>query len=103
MSNTDKIISLNITRFPQNLLIPGIDNIISVQAINNSSNNENFKFSFEGENLEVILESEEYKDQIKFNPGENKTTNLKLVPTADIQLKYKKLEMLFKTVNSKKF
>ena len=83
MSNTDKIISLNITRFPQNLLIPGIDNIISVQAINNSSNNENFKFSFEGENLEVILESEEYKDQIKFNPGENKTTNLKLVPTAD--------------------
>jgi len=83
MSNTDKIISLNITRFPQNLLIPGIDNIISIQVINNSSNSENFKFSFEGENLEVILESEDYKNQIAFSPGETKTTNLKLVPTAD--------------------
>ncbi|MFX1554760.1 MAG: hypothetical protein ACFFBV_12595 [Promethearchaeota archaeon] len=83
MSNADKIISLNITKFPQNLLIPDIDNAISIQAINHSGKLENFKFNFEGENLEIVFESEDLKNEIKFGPGEAKNIDIKLVPTAD--------------------
>jgi len=83
MSNADKIISLNITRFPQNLLIPSIDNKITIQAINYSSKQEDFKFDFEGENLNIKLEPDIFKDNIKFDPGENKNITLKLEPTAD--------------------
>ena len=83
MSNADKIISLNITRFPQNLLIPGINNEVSIQAINYSGKAENFKFNFEGEGLDVILTSEDFKNEIEFGPGETKNIDLKLIPTAD--------------------
>lgn len=83
MSNVDKIISLNITKFPQNLLIPSIDNEITIQAINHSSKSENFKFDFEGENLNIKLEPESYKENIEFAPGETKNIVLKLDPTAD--------------------
>ncbi len=83
MSDTDKIISLNITKFPQNLLIPGIDNSISIQAINYSDNIENFKFEFEGENLAIKLEQVNFKDITEFNPGETKNIELKLEPTSD--------------------
>ena len=83
MSSADKIISLNITKFPQNLLIPSIDNEITIQAINYSSNQEDFKFDFEGENLNIKLEPESFKDNIKFAPGETKNIVLKLDPTAD--------------------
>jgi len=83
MSDTDKIISLNITRFPQNLLIPGIDNSISIQAINYSSKTENFKFDFEGENLNIKIEPDNFKEITEFGPGDTKNIDLKLEPTSD--------------------
>ena len=83
MSNADKIISLNITKFPQNLLITGIDNEIKIQTVNTSSKKETFKFDFEGENLNIRLQPEEFNTHIEFGPGETKDITLKLEPTAD--------------------
>ncbi len=81
MSNSDKIISLNITKFPQNLLIPNVLNQITIQAINNSNKSENFKFNFEGENLKIITGSDSFQDKIEFSSGETKIIDLKLEPT----------------------
>ncbi len=83
MANVDKIISLNITKFPQNLLIPGINNEIIIQAINSSSKKENFKFDFEGENLKIDIEPDSFKTNIEFGPGETKSIDLKLDPNSD--------------------
>ncbi|MFW9989818.1 MAG: hypothetical protein ACFFC3_14290 [Candidatus Odinarchaeota archaeon] len=83
MSDLNKIISLNITKFPQNLLIPGIDNSISIQIINNESKTENFKFEFEGENLSIIVEPIGLKEITEFRPKETKNLELKLEPTSD--------------------
>ncbi len=82
MSNSATIISLNITKFPQNLLIPDMDNDVSLQVINNSDKLENFKFVFEGENLDINLKSAELKDQIEFAPKETKNIDIRLNPTA---------------------
>lgn len=83
MSNSSNIISLNITNFPQNLLLPGEENDIIVQAINNSDQNENFKIVFEGENLETRFLSEELKDEIEFASKETKNIGVRLTPIAD--------------------
>jgi hypothetical protein len=83
MSNADKVISLNIAKFPQNLLLPGIDNEIKIQAVNTSSKKETFKFDFEGENLNIKIEPEEFNNHIEFGPGETKNIILKLEPTTD--------------------
>ena len=83
MSNLEQIISINITQFPQNLLIPGIENRISLQAINNSNKSENFKFNFEGENLKISLGSDKFHDKIEFSQGETKNIDFTLEPTID--------------------
>lgn len=83
MSNVEKVISLNITQFPQNLLITGIDNKIQIQVANNSSKKETFKFDFEGENLNIDLQPEEFKDHIVFGAGETKIIDIKLSPTVN--------------------
>ncbi|MFW9970424.1 MAG: hypothetical protein ACFFDF_09505 [Candidatus Odinarchaeota archaeon] len=83
MSNLDRIISLNITKFPQNLLIKGIDNEIIIQAVNMSSKKESFKFDFEGENLNVQVLPEDFNNYIEFGPTETKNITLKLDPTTD--------------------
>jgi len=83
MADTDKIISLKITKFPQNLLIPGINNEIILQAINYSSKKEDFKFDFEGKNLNISVAPDNFKSNIEFGPGETKSIDLKLDPTAD--------------------
>jgi len=83
MSNSSSIISINITQFPQNILIPNMDNGVSIQATNNSAKNEKFQFVFEGENLRIDLESEELRDQIEFAPNETKNVDLKLNPEVD--------------------
>ena len=83
MSNSSSIISLTITRFPQNLLIPNMDNGVSIQVTNNSAKNEKFKFVFEGENLTIDFGSEELRDQIEFAPNETKNVDLKLNPEVD--------------------
>ena len=82
MSNPPNIISLNITKFPQNLLIPDIDNDVSIQMISNSNKKENFRFGFEGENLDIFYKSEPLKDQVEFGANETKNIDLKLEPTA---------------------
>lgn len=82
MSNSSNIISLNITKFPQNILIPDMDNDVSIQATNNSNKNENFRFVFEGENLDVYYKSESLNDQVEFAANETKSIDLKLNPTA---------------------
>ncbi|MBY8990430.1 MAG: hypothetical protein KGD58_06720 [Candidatus Lokiarchaeota archaeon] len=81
MSNSSNIISLNITKFPQNILIPDMDNDVSIQATNNSNKNENFRFVFEGENLDVYYKSEPLNDQVEFAANETKSIDLKLNPT----------------------
>ncbi|MFX1363618.1 MAG: hypothetical protein ACFFCE_09590 [Promethearchaeota archaeon] len=83
MSNANQIISLNITKFPQNLLIPGIDNIVSIQAINYSNRKENFKLEFEGENLTIDVNPIELTEITEFGPGETKNLELKLEPNSD--------------------
>ncbi|MFX1375136.1 MAG: hypothetical protein ACFFA0_04935 [Promethearchaeota archaeon] len=82
MSSSSPIISLNITKFPQNLLIPDMDNVVSIQATNNSDKNENFQFVFEGENIDIFYYSEDLKDKIEFAPRETKNIDLRLNPTA---------------------
>ncbi|MFX1572366.1 MAG: hypothetical protein ACFFB0_06420 [Promethearchaeota archaeon] len=83
MSNQTKIISLNITKFPQNLMIPEGNNDVSLQVINNSNKNEKFHFAFEGENLTISVTSENLTNAIDFTPGETKNIDLRLNPTAD--------------------
>ncbi|MFX1308199.1 MAG: hypothetical protein ACFE8C_00725 [Promethearchaeota archaeon] len=83
MSSIINIISLNITEFPQNLLIPGIENKVKIQVINISNKAENFKFNFEGENLNVNPKPDEFKNIIEFDPGETKNIELFLEPTID--------------------
>ncbi len=83
MSNSSSIISLNITRFPQNLLIPDKENSVIIQVTNNSTKTEKFQFVFEGENLTINLGSEELRDQIEFAPNETKNIDLKLNPERD--------------------
>jgi len=83
MSNSSSIISLNITRFPQNLLIPNADNGVNIQVTNNSAKNEKFKFAFEGENLTINLGSADLRDQIEFAPNETKNIDIKLTPEVD--------------------
>jgi len=77
------IISLTVTKFPQNLLIPNAENAISFQVVNNSQKKEHFEFAFKGENFELKLEPEEFKKEIEFKPGEIKNINLNLTPIAD--------------------
>ena len=83
MSNSSNVISLNITKFPQNLLIPDSENSITIEAINISKKAENFKFDFSGENLNIIVQPDDAKGQVKLNPNETKNIELKLIPTAD--------------------
>ncbi|MFX1242487.1 MAG: hypothetical protein ACFFA7_14665 [Promethearchaeota archaeon] len=83
MSNVDRTISLNISKFPQNLLISGIENEVKIHAVNTSSKKETYKFDFEGENLKIKVEPEVFNNHLEFNPGETKEITLKLEPTID--------------------
>ncbi|MFX0043716.1 MAG: hypothetical protein ACFE8L_12460, partial [Candidatus Hodarchaeota archaeon] len=83
MSNTSNVITLNITHFPQNLIIPNVANVVSIQAINNSNKKENYQFTFEGENLNIDVKPDELNGQVEFGPGETKNIELRLTPTAD--------------------
>ena len=77
-----KIISLNITQYPMHLLIPSIDNVVSIQAMNYLNQEESFEFIFQGDNLEIGV-PEDLQGHIKFGAGEVKNFNLNLTPTAD--------------------
>ncbi len=80
---TNHIISINVTKFPQNLLLPDVENPISLEITNQSNKDEHFKFVFEGENLEIDVKPTEFKDEVKFAPSEIKTINLMLTPARD--------------------
>ena len=83
MSNADPnhVISISITKFPQNLLTPDNDNAVSLQVTNQSTKEEHFKFVFEGENLEIEVKPIEFSDEILFKSGETRKIDLKLKPT----------------------
>ena len=85
MSSLDQntAITLSVTRFPQNLLIPNGENLVSFQVRNNLGKEGDFKFSFAGENLAVTLKTEEFENKITLNKDETKTIDLMLNPTAD--------------------
>ncbi|MFX1432632.1 MAG: hypothetical protein ACFFB1_02590, partial [Promethearchaeota archaeon] len=85
MSSPDpnKVINLTVTKFPQNLLIPNGDNQVALQVMNASNKIETLKFGFEGENLDITYEPKDFKNEIKFEPGETRKIDLKLTPTAD--------------------
>ncbi|MHA2401240.1 MAG: hypothetical protein ACXADU_20445 [Promethearchaeota archaeon] len=85
MSNLSNIISLNITEFPQNLLIPGIDNAVKIQVVNNSDKSESFNFAFDGESMEIETAPENLAQQIELAANETRNIDLKLNPTADGQ------------------
>jgi len=79
----DHIISISVKKFPQNLLLPDVENPISLEIVNQSNKDEHFKFVFEGENLEIDVKPSEFKDEVKFAPSEAKTINLMLTPVRD--------------------
>ncbi len=83
ISDTEKTISLKITRFPLNLLIPSNENQIIFEATNHFNKQAYFKFAFEAENLTVEIPSELTEDAIQFGPEEAKTFQINLVPTSD--------------------
>ena len=77
------IISISVKKFPQNILLPNVENLVSLEIVNQSDNEEHFKFVFEGEHLEIDVEPSEFKDEVKFAPSEAKTINLMLKPVRD--------------------
>ncbi|MFX1446869.1 MAG: hypothetical protein ACFFCG_01890 [Promethearchaeota archaeon] len=85
MSNADPnhVISINITKFPQNLLTPDIDNAVTFQVTNQSNKEEHFKFVFEGENLEIDVKPIEFLNEVLFKSGESKNIELGLKPTSN--------------------
>ena len=83
ISDPNQVISITITKFPQNLLIPNLENTVSLEVVNNSKKEEHFKFVFEGENLNIKVNPEEFNKEVLFKPGETKKIDLTLKPTAD--------------------
>jgi len=85
MSNADPnhVISISVTKFPQNLILPDGENSVSFQVINQSDKEEHFKFVFEGENLELDVKPIEFTDEILFKSGETKNIDLLLKPTTN--------------------
>ena len=81
-SNQINAMSINFTRFPQNLLIPSIDNIVSFQATNLFNSEEKFLITIKGENLNIRA-PEQLENEIQFGIGENKTIDVSLIPSID--------------------
>lgn len=82
-SSQPDAISLTISKFPQNLLIPDIDNIISLEIVNNLDKEADFKFEFKGENIDIQVMPEEFNGNIKLKPNDPKKVDLKLTPKVD--------------------
>ena len=82
-SNNHNAISLTISQFPQNLIIPNIDNIISLEVVNNTGKEADFKFEFKGENIDIQVIPEEFNENIKLKANDPKKVDLKLTPKAD--------------------
>jgi hypothetical protein len=83
MVDTENPISLTVTKFPHNLIIPNIINSVTMQIRNNLNQEAEYKFAFEGENLKVDLKSDEFSSKVKFGPNETKNVNLYLSPLND--------------------
>ncbi|MFW9952838.1 MAG: hypothetical protein ACFFKA_22175, partial [Candidatus Thorarchaeota archaeon] len=82
-SNTNNVVSIIVKQFPQNLIIPGEKNIVSLQITNSSTKEENFLLEFEGENLDVKVLSIGFDGEIRFSPNETKNVELNLIPKTD--------------------
>ncbi len=82
-SHKANAISLTITQFPQNLLIPNIDNAVSLEVLNNLDKKADFKFEFKGENIDLEVIPQEFNNNIKLNAKETRKIQLKLTPKVD--------------------
>jgi len=84
ISDKEKTISLTITQFPNNLLIPGVENRIHFQAVNRVNKKAFFRFNFEGENLNIGVPVELKEGKIiEFGPEEAKNFQIALAPVGD--------------------
>ena len=83
MVDSDNPISLTVTKFPHNLIIPNIINTVSIQIRNDLNQESEYKFAFEGENLKVDLKSSDFSNNVKFGPNETKNVNIYLSPLND--------------------
>jgi len=83
MVDSDNPISMTVTKFPHNLIIPNIINTVSIQVRNNLNKETEYKFAFEGENLKVDLKSSDFSNKVKFGPNETKNVNIYLSPLND--------------------
>lgn len=82
-SPNNQSLTLNFTQFPQHLLVPSIDNLISFQATCYLDGAQDFKFEFIGENLQVEIPHELSGDKVRFNGRETKDYNIKVIPLKD--------------------
>ena len=82
-SNQSNAISLAISQFPQNLLIPNIDNKVSLEIVCNVDKEADFKFEFKGENIDIQVFPEEFNENIKLKKNETRKIDLKLTPKSD--------------------
>jgi hypothetical protein len=85
MSTTpnNSAISLKVIKFPHHLLIPNSDNVVLLQVTSVSNKEENFRFAFKGENMDIQIKPNEFRKEIKFGPNETKDITLTLTPTSD--------------------
>jgi len=82
-SNQSNAISLKISQFPQNLLIPNIDNKVSIEVVNTIGREADFKFEFKGENIDIQVIPEELNGNVKLKANETRKIELKLNPKVD--------------------
>lgn len=82
-SNQSDAISLTISQFPQNLLIPNIDNKVTLDLVSNLNEEADFRFEFKGENIEIQVVPEEFNGDVKLKANESRKVDLKLTPKSD--------------------
>lgn len=76
-------IALSILGFPQNLLIAGQPGRLSLRVQNYFNKQEDFRFIFEGENIQVEIPAEFNAEKLTLGPLETKDFDVNVVASAD--------------------
>ncbi|MBN1213849.1 MAG: hypothetical protein JXA99_00250 [Candidatus Lokiarchaeota archaeon] len=82
ISDTSKNILLKIAQLPQNLLIPKIQNLLKIELINSSKNEENVKLELNSDNLNFQF-LDNATNPIVLKPKETKIVNINIIPTGN--------------------
>ncbi|MBY9007254.1 MAG: hypothetical protein KGD63_10905 [Candidatus Lokiarchaeota archaeon] len=82
VSDTSKNILLKIASLPQNLLIPNIQNLLKIELISSSKNEEHIKIELQSENLNIEF-LDNNSNEIILKPKETKMVNINLIPTSN--------------------